>query len=83
MDVHVESVGGARDHFHLHAKQLEVESARLYRGGAKAPDAEVDLLEAFEYGENEFFVMRTAAHVDPGEYIMSYGTVQDQGCRVF
>ncbi len=37
------------------------------------PSSEVDLLESFEYKENEFFVMRTAQHQDPGRYIMAFG----------
>ena len=76
VDVHVDS-SDTRDHFHLHVKNLDIEDAKLYRGRSKAdPGARVDLMEAFEYEENEFFVMRASQHQDPGRYIMSIGELK-------
>ena len=76
VDVHVNS-SSPRDHFLIHVKHLNIESARLYRGETK--ENEIDLIESMEYERNEFFVMRTEATVGEGKYIMSYGEEREKG----
>ena len=72
VDVHVNSTE-QRDHFLIHTKYLDIDSARLFRGSSKSDRNEVDLLEAMEYQRNEFFVLRTNGAVGPDQYVMSFG----------
>jgi aminopeptidase N len=55
-----------------HTKHLEISSVRLFRGEEKTPETEVELMEAFEYKPNEFYVLRTADRVKSGKYIMAF-----------
>lgn len=72
MDIHIDSKE-IRDHFLVHVKNLNVESARVFRGTSKKSEAELDLMEAFEYTRNEFYVMRPSEDAKPGQYIISMG----------
>lgn len=57
-----------RDHFLVHVKYLEIESARVTRNGVHP----VDVMEVMEYQKNEFLVLRTSQTVDAGNYTLHF-----------
>ena len=69
VSVLVNSTDESRDHFHLHVKHLEITSAKLT---AENDENEIEVVEAFPYDRNEFYVMRTNEPVEPGQYKMTY-----------
>ncbi len=66
--VHVDSKEPT-SHFRLHTKQLEITSAKVFDASAN----EVELLEAFEYEPNEYFVFKTNGQVPAGKYFLALG----------
>jgi len=52
------------DHFRLHVKQMTVDSATVHHAGSDM----VDLMEAFEYPPNEYYVLRSKNSFPKGKY---------------
>ena len=59
----------ATDHFRLHVKQMQVDSATVQHANSD----KVDLVEAFEYPANEYYVLRSGNSFPKGKYIIAMG----------
>ena len=57
------------DHFRLHVKQMTVDSATVHHSGSDM----VDLMEAFEYPPNEYYVLRSRNSFPKGKYTIDMG----------
>ena len=71
MDITV-NVSDERYHLRLHTKKLDIRNTKLYKD-IKAGKNEVDLLESFEYVDNEYWVVKSNGQIGPGTYIISMG----------
>ena len=59
----------ATDHFRLHVRDMQVDSATVQHANSDV----VDLVEAFEYPANEYYVFRSGNSLPKGKYIIALG----------
>ena len=59
----------ATDHFRLHIKQMQIDSATVQRANSDM----IDLTEAFEYPANEYYVLRSGDGFPEGKYYIEIG----------
>ena len=58
----------SRNFFLVHTKYLDIEKSRVLKNGR-----EMDILDAFEYKPNEFYVIKMADTVVKGKYVIDLG----------
>ena len=59
----------ATEHFRLHARDMHVDSATIQDANSDM----VDLMEAFEYPKNEYYVFRSRNSFPKGKYTIAMG----------
>ncbi len=73
VDIEIDS-RESREFFLVHVKYLDILVAKLSKNGV-----DIDLMEAFEYKPNEFYVLRTTEVARPGKYIIHFGNFSMRG----